>query len=444
MDHRIKDIFKMTASREKALWQNAMFVFDTSAIGDLYFLTTTAKDKMVAILEHFKDRCWIPAQVMYEYDKNREKFIKNPIEEKYKNPKFSGNCIVKEITDFVEVLKLQPYYHPILDDGQLALLEEHRYKLTVELDEMRKLIKAQFDKRKEELENVASDDAIKKIIESIQVGTPFNFAEVMQLAEEGEFRYANSIPPGYEDLERKIGTQKYGDLIIWKEIILHAKIENKPVIFICNDVQKGDMYIKDKKGNPISPRHELVREFNDETGLDFWMYTLSTFISKLQEMFGDDKLIPLFDGLDCVKYALELRTLEKGSKDSMIVCCNRCKKMLKFEEDEFCFDWEEVGWSELEMGTETEWESNEYCKCLECGNDIDFKLQVWEYPVGAINYTEIECDGATVIRPIRLDDKISVYEHETCERCGKYAVLSRDGLCDECEAEFKRFIDSDD
>ena len=161
-------------------------------------------------------------------------------------------------------------------------------------------------------------------------------------------------------------------------------------------------------------------------------------------MFRDDKLIPLFDGLDCVINALELRVLEKGSKDSMIVCCNHCKKMFKIEEDEFYFDWEDVGWSELEMGPETEWESREYCNCPECGNDIDLKLQVWEYPVGAINYTEVECDGATVIRPIRLDNKISVHAHDTCERCGKYAVLSRDGLCDECEAEFKRYLESDD
>lgn len=444
MDHRIKDIFKMTAVREKVLWQNALFVFDTSAIGDMYFLTPTAKDKMVDILKHFQKRCWIPAQVMYEYDKNREKFIKNPIKEKYKNPKFSGNCIVNEIKDFVEVIKLQPYYHPILDYGQLDLLEEHRDRLSDELEEIRKIIKNQFDKRKEELENVSSDDAVKDAIESMQVGKPFDFAEVVKIAKEGEFRYASSIPPGYEDVERKVGTQKYGDLIIWKEIIQQAKLEKKPIILICNDVQKGDMYVKDKKGNPISPRHELVREFYDETGQDFWMYTLSAFISKLEEMFRDEKLIPLFDGLDCVKNALELRALEKGSKDSMIVCCNCCKKMVKFEEDEFCFDWEDVGWSEREMGTETAWESNEYCKCPECGNDFDFKLQVWEYPVGVINYTEVECDGATVIRPIRLDDKIPIHEHETCERCGKYAILSRNGLCDECEEEFKRFIESDD
>lgn len=434
----------MTAAREKALWQNTVFVFDSSAIGDLYFLTQTTKDKMVAILEHFQDRCWIPAQVMYEFNKNREKFIKKPIEEKYRKPKFNGNGILKEITDFVDILKMQPYYHPILDDGQLALLEKHCDNLSDELDKIKKIIKTQFEKRREELENVLIDDAIRDVIERMQVGTPFDFAGVIEIAKEGEFRYANSIPPGYEDMERKKGTQKYGDLIIWKEIINYAKQENTPVVFVCNDVQKGDMYVKDKKGNPLSPRHELVREFYDETGQDFWMYTLPAFISKLEEMFGDDKLRPLFDGLDSVRYALELRALEKSSKDAMIVCCNHCKKMVKFEEDEFCFDWEDNGWSELEMGTETEWESNEYCKCPECGCDIDFKLHVWEYPVGAINNTEVECDGATVIRPIKLDDKISVHEHETCERCGKYAVLSRNGLCDECEAEFKRYIESDD
>ena len=81
MDPKIYDIFCMTDKREEALWKDAIIVFDTSSIGDLYFLKEDAKETMVAIFQHLSDRCWLPAQVMFEYQKNRAKFITNPIEE---------------------------------------------------------------------------------------------------------------------------------------------------------------------------------------------------------------------------------------------------------------------------------------------------------------------------------------------------------------------------
>ena len=63
----------MDSEREASLWKNGLFVFDTSSIGALYGLIPSSQEVMNEILNKFADRTWIPAQVLYEYMKNREK-----------------------------------------------------------------------------------------------------------------------------------------------------------------------------------------------------------------------------------------------------------------------------------------------------------------------------------------------------------------------------------
>ena len=46
----------MTPEREKELWKNSIFVFDTSSICELYNLTEDAKKTITDILLKLKDR----------------------------------------------------------------------------------------------------------------------------------------------------------------------------------------------------------------------------------------------------------------------------------------------------------------------------------------------------------------------------------------------------
>ena len=69
MDKSIYDIFLMTSAREVELWKNAIFVFDTSSICELYNLTEATKVTMTGIFRSMKERIWLPAQTMYEYKK---------------------------------------------------------------------------------------------------------------------------------------------------------------------------------------------------------------------------------------------------------------------------------------------------------------------------------------------------------------------------------------
>lgn len=56
-----------------------------------------------------------------------------------------------------------------------------------------------------------------------RTSTGFTDEEVSDIEQEGTIRYENSIPPGYSD--RNKATNKFGDLIIWKELLKKSNEE---------------------------------------------------------------------------------------------------------------------------------------------------------------------------------------------------------------------------
>jgi Zn finger protein HypA/HybF involved in hydrogenase expression len=63
---------------------------------------------------------------------------------------------------------------------------------------------------------------------------------------------------------------------------------------------------------------------------------------------------------------------------------------------------------------------------------------VWEYPVGAHNYDDIDIDGATLISC--FDFSIDFHEEpepDVCEKCEEEFRDERNiGICDSCDEEY--------
>ena len=92
-----------------------------------------------------------------------------------------------------------------------------------------------------------------------------------------------SIPPGYEDKEKKVDSRLYGDLVIWKEILKKAEEKPKrPIIFITNDSD----WLLEIDGRSMGPRPELVKEIYDSTGTRFYIYPTDRFAYWAKEYSG--------------------------------------------------------------------------------------------------------------------------------------------------------------
>lgn len=127
-----------------------------------------------------------------------------------------------------------------------------------------------------------NSDTILEQIEQIfdNFGEKFSNKELKEVFKEGEKRFKDKIPPGYADDKanggEKEGEEKFGDLIIWKQILNFSKTIDKPVIFVTDDTKEDWWIIEYEK--PFSPRYELKKEIFDIGEIDFEMYTSDNFL----------------------------------------------------------------------------------------------------------------------------------------------------------------------
>ncbi|RIX59285.1 hypothetical protein D3P08_03780 [Paenibacillus nanensis] len=115
------------------------------------------------------------------------------------------------------------------------------------------------------------------------IGANFKTEELMKIFEEGESRYLVNFPPGFRDLTKQ-DYRKFGDLIIWKELIRKSKETSKPIIFITDDV-KSDWWEKDYKS--VRPHPELFEEFYRESGQYVQIFTYEQFVEQVNQLIED-------------------------------------------------------------------------------------------------------------------------------------------------------------
>lgn len=457
----IYDPSAITKDFEDELWNDALIVFDTCALLDFYFLTEEYQQIMSDILIAMKDRIWIPAQVKYEFEKNREKGAYNPISEKYAEPKIQKNRFIEELKALIELWDKQ-YYHPFITASSLQKIKCALADIEPKIGQIKTIISKQYQDRKKEIQGLHEKDIVGKTVSQLSAGQPFSFSEIKKIAEEGSVRYTNHIPPGYKDSERKSGIRQYGDLIIWKEIIRKSREDHKDIIFISNE-QKPDWVIIDEtkndklaeKPNPNelgNPRRELLAEFEEETGRKMWIYSTSSFITKLENIYkpkNPQLQLQLQGQLGIVRDVIEWIAYERNvkqnkSKNSLLIRCDNCEELFEIDVNDFVFDWQAECGEERGMGYEREYISYEYCECPLCKQSNDIELHVWEYPVGVFNCQDIYVSSGSIEKSICLSSYINFDEYGECIRCGEWAILNDSDLCENCQEEYDRFVDSDD
>ncbi|MCY9669215.1 PIN-like domain-containing protein [Paenibacillus alginolyticus] len=244
-------------------------------------MTPDARSQFLRVLQTFKERLWMPYQVGKEFYSNR-RFV---IEAELKSLQNTKQYFKKNI----ETLATGVEKSAIRFRSQLAA------DLQNELNDLKERIAIMIDQcpdkmdRKEYFDGPAlkAEDPISREIFEIfgdEVGDGFNPEELLKIYEEGEKRYTLSIPPGFEDAVSKEDYRKYGDLVIWKELMKRAKEEAKPIIFITEDVKPDwwERYNEFKRPHP-----ELLDEFYRRSGQFVQIYTYNEFIDQASILIRD-------------------------------------------------------------------------------------------------------------------------------------------------------------
>ena len=276
----MKDLFPGYFREEekniKAIWDNCYFVFDANILLNLYRYSDATRSEFLKVLEKIKERIWLPYRSAEEYFNNRLSVIDT--QEK------SYDETIKSIKSL---------------ENDLENARQHPFVNT----EIMKRVKKIFDDLCKELSSnkaVHTDrignDEIQMSIASLfnkNTGATYTKEELEQILKIGEERYKEKIPPGFKDGSKYTDSdifnqrcKKYGDLIVWLQIIDKSKEIGRPMILVTDD-RKEDWWTI-FKGKTLGPHPELIKEFKEKTNNSFYMYQADRFLEMARENLNED------------------------------------------------------------------------------------------------------------------------------------------------------------
>lgn len=281
MLNHFRGYISYTEDEFKEIWRKSIVVIDTNIL--LYFYKYTSKQSsqsLLGILRRLKEenRLWIPYQVALEYFFNYEN---NMFKQQEGYRKLEQKLIgLKE--DARKTLATVKSDYPYIDTEDFNYFVEN---MEIANNELKSHIQKEIDELPDS-KKIHID--ILDLLNSI-VGNPYTQDEIDEIEAQGEKRYSDEVPPGFSDKLEKNKTesrtyldvkyqQKYGDLIVWNQIIDKVKKDGNlnPVIWITED-RTIDWW--DKEEQKIKrPHPHLIQEFHNKTKQKFYMYRIESFV----------------------------------------------------------------------------------------------------------------------------------------------------------------------
>ncbi|WP_416416462.1 PIN domain-containing protein [Paenarthrobacter aromaticivorans] len=142
-------------------------------------------------------------------------------------------------------------------------------------------LESELDAINKETNHQAPDALLARIAALFEnrVGTEPSKTDLGVLHKQADERFADQIPPGFKDANKE-GDQKYGDFVLWRQLMDHAAKECRDIIFVTDD-DKADWWLKNDSKKSIAPRPELIQEFRSETSQDVLILNSSQFYYQL-------------------------------------------------------------------------------------------------------------------------------------------------------------------
>lgn len=300
----------------KSLLQgNYYIVCDTNVFLGLYRNSPDYATFALECLRQVKEKILIPNTVRIEFTK-------------HSRPMFGAHQKkIKSVAD--DALKLVQQQNLRLQNAWKVLIAKNfpdadgcLVKIDAKYRELEDLINGYFEEHpvldllRDDWDVDRADEFVQQCIKDGQEMSPMSQAQLYEICEEGERRYKNETPPGFKDAKAKDGIRKYSDLIMWKEILHHAKTNQVNILFVTDDA-KADWW----KTVGTSPEFlpALVQEFARETrlhskqggeeplSLQILPFTSNDFFMSVSQSFGID--IP-----DAVSQALKITLHDYISK----------------------------------------------------------------------------------------------------------------------------------
>jgi hypothetical protein len=293
------------------LWKNCVFSFDTNILLNVYRYSPQSRERLFDIWQKLNERIWLPHQVALEYHNNRLNVISEQLEPYKELNKLLDEFLKKFDNKTEEYPSRKHSFSSHTDTKEVLKILENAH------NQIKDILKTSRSSYPDLLESDSFLDEITQLFDE-KVGKPYPEKDLLNHFNEAKNRFNKKQPPGYKDLD-KSEPDRYGDVIIWFQLIDYAKSQNKPLIFVIDD-EKEDWW-RIHQGKTIGPRPELVQEMLEKAHVEFYLYKGAHFLDRAA------KFLELEDKPEVVKEAEEIQhqieqerksiTLNKSALDSI-------------------------------------------------------------------------------------------------------------------------------
>jgi DNA-directed RNA polymerase specialized sigma24 family protein len=260
MKSRFPGYYRPSPEAFRDLWASGIVAVDANVLLDVYRYSEGTANDLLEIFSRLEHRLWIPYQAAQEYHQNLEATIASQI-----SPYDTAR---QQAQDLLSLLS-KPSRHPFVPNVLLKDLEALIQRLETALQE-----------GKGRLEELLTQNPLKERLAQIfdgKIGEPLPEDLCSQIIASASRRFDQNIPPGYMDRE-KPEPKRYGDLLIWHQLMAEARARKKPLLFVSADV-KEDWFLR-VGGKTLGPRPELCEEFGGDTDQLFYAYPTESFLAQ--------------------------------------------------------------------------------------------------------------------------------------------------------------------
>lgn len=235
----------LTPEQHAEVMGTATIVLDANILLNLVRYSKESSDTLFRILEENAHRLWLPHQVGNEF---------------YRNVEREADSQQRTVNELKVTLKKTK---TTLQNATRTLNEEAQQHLNDSISRRFNTLENNVDMAvKKHGAAVASVKDLQPVLQRIEnlydgkVGSGYSAKKLRKIYQDGLRRAVNKTPPGFEDTHD-------GDLVIWHQILDHAKAEMRNVLFVTED-SKSDWWLK---GNGRPRAHpDLVAEFKRASG----------------------------------------------------------------------------------------------------------------------------------------------------------------------------------
>ncbi|MFB8449867.1 PIN-like domain-containing protein [Enterococcus thailandicus] len=289
----MRDKFKVFYENNKVdfkkLDNSTLIVLDANVLLHFFRYSDTSRKKLIKAIKKVESNLFIPYQAALEYHFSRQSIERA----NKKNIQTLNTKIEQAQATFLTTVKdaMDSYGQSIRSTDEEDIRDGVLKELSDSFDKFIESFKK--DALVKETGLITKNDALSYEIAGIlndKVGERLTKKEIEDLEKEGQKRYSKEIPPGFMDENkgeqtRKFGEyeyqQKFGDLILWKEVIKYCKEhdEIKRVFLISDDVK--DDWIFKAKGETVGIRVELKQELFESSGTTIELLSTNNLLNEV-------------------------------------------------------------------------------------------------------------------------------------------------------------------